>query len=109
MVSKSGSNAIHGAAFLNIKRDIFEAAGWTVNQNRANAPGYRPKVRFNEEGGAIGGPIWIPKVYNGRNKTFFYFTYAKVVQPAAIAVNAAETVPTITDEARQLLRSGTNL
>ena len=94
MVSKSGTNAIHGAAFLNIKRDIFEAAGWTVNQNRANAPGFRPKVRFNEEGGAIGGPVWIPKIYNGKNKTFFYFTYAKVVQPAAIAVNAAETVPT---------------
>ena len=38
-------------------------------------------MRFNEEGGAIGGPVWIPKVYNGKNKTFFYFTYAKISSP----------------------------
>lgn len=95
MVTKSGGNSLHGAAFLNIKRDIFEAAGWTVNQNRANRPGFRPKVRFNEEGGAVGGPVWLPKIYNGRDKTFFYFTYAKVVQPAAIAVNGSESVPTV--------------
>ena len=78
MVTKSGSNAVHGAAFLNIKRDIFDAAGWGVNQNRSNPPGYRPKERFNEEGGAAGGPVWIPKIYDGRNKSFFFFTYAKI-------------------------------
>ena len=91
MVTKSGTNQIHGAAFLNLKRDIFDAAGWTSNQNR-NTPGYRPKTRFNEEGGAAGGPVWIPKVYDGRNKSFFYFTYAKIVQPASITINGGETL-----------------
>ncbi len=94
MVTKSGTNGIHGAAFLNMKRDIFDAAGWSNNQNPRNPVGYRPKERFNEEGGAAGGPIWIPKIYDGRNKSFFYFSYAKIQQPAAIAVNAGESVPT---------------
>src|SRR5579871_1488002 len=66
-VTKSGTNQYHAAAFINFKRDIFDAAGWSVNQNRANPPGFRPKERFNEEGGSAGGPVWIPKVYNGRN------------------------------------------
>ncbi len=93
-VTKSGNNSIHGSAFLNLKRDIFDAAGWSVNQNPLNRPGFRPKERFNEEGGTAGGPIFIPKVYDGRNKSFFYFTYAKIVQPASIAINGGETVPT---------------
>ncbi|HYM11661.1 MAG TPA: hypothetical protein VEU62_13070, partial [Bryobacterales bacterium] len=92
--TKSGTNDIHGSAFLNLKRDIFEAAGWSVNQNRSNPAGYRPKVRYNEEGGTAGGPVWLPKIYDGRNKTFFFFTYTKIVQPASIGVNAGETVPT---------------
>src|SRR5260370_27353405 len=94
MVTKSGTNNIHGAAFLNLKRDIFDASGWTNNQNKSNRPRYRPQERFNEEGGAAGGPVFIPKVYDGRNKSFFYFSYAKIVQPAAITINAGETLPT---------------
>ena len=51
-----------------MRRDIWEAAGWSVNQNVNNKPGFRPKERFNDTGGGIGGPVWIPKLYNGRNK-----------------------------------------
>lgn len=93
-VTKSGANALHGSAFLNIRRDIFNAAAWSVNQNTANKPGFRPKERFNEEGGTAGGPVYIPKVYDGRNKTFFYFTYSKDVRPATLGFPAAATVPT---------------
>ncbi|MEN6601880.1 MAG: hypothetical protein ABFD86_05640, partial [Bryobacteraceae bacterium] len=93
-VTKSGTNAIHASAFLNIKRDVLDAAGWSVNQNPNNAPGFRPKERFNEEGGAAGGPVWLPKIYDGRNKSFFYFTYAKIIQPASISINSGETLPT---------------
>lgn len=39
MVTKSGTNTVHGAAFLNMKRDIFDAAGWSNNQNRNNPRG----------------------------------------------------------------------
>src|SRR6266496_1099178 len=92
--TKSGTNGIHASAFLNIKRDVLNADSWANNQNPANPKGFRPKERFNEEGGTAGGPIWIPKIYDGRNKSFFFFTYAKIIQPAAIAINSGETVPT---------------
>ncbi|MDQ2899596.1 MAG: TonB-dependent receptor, partial [Acidobacteriota bacterium] len=95
MVTKSGTNGLHGAAFLNMRRDIWDAAGWTSNSNPRNAPGFRAKERYNEEGGAIGGPVYIPKVYDGRNKTFFYFTYAKDVRPATISFQSPnDTLPT---------------
>ena len=93
-VTKSGTNQVHGSAFLNMKRDILDAATWASNANTANPRGFRPKERFNEEGGTAGGPVWIPKIYDGRNKSFFYFTYAKIIQPVAIGVNGGETLPT---------------
>src|SRR5258708_3325589 len=68
LTTRSGSNAFHGTWAYNMRRDIWEAAGWSVNQNRANPPGYRPKDRLNDTGGGVGGPVWIPKLYNGRNK-----------------------------------------
>ncbi len=58
------------------------------------APGYRAKERYNEEGGTVGGPVYIPKVYDGRNRTFFFFTYDKDSRPAAISSAPGETVPT---------------
>ena len=35
----------------------------------------RPKSRQNDFGGSFGGPVWIPKIYDGHNKTFFFFNY----------------------------------
>jgi len=91
--TKSGTNGLHGTWVYSMRRDIWEAAGWSVNQNRANKPGFRPKDRLNETGGGVGGPVYIPKVYDGRNKTFFYFSNdndLRPVSPAAIV----NTVPT---------------
>ena len=92
--TKSGTNQYHATAFLNMRRDIFEAAGWSSNQVFGRTPGFRSKVRFNEEGGTAGGPIWIPKVYDGRNKSFFYFTLAKDIRPGTPIITGGETVPT---------------
>lgn len=88
-VTKSGTNDLHGAAFHNLRRDIWNANAW-ANNSRGVA---RPKERYNEIGGAIGGPIWLPKIYDGRNKTFFFFTYSKDKRPAT-ATNVVSTVPT---------------
>jgi len=100
LVTKSGSNALHGSAFLNIRRDVLNAAGWSSNHIVGRTPGFRAKERYNEEGGTAGGPVWIPKVYDGRNRTFFYFTYAADIRPATIAFSTGETLPTA------LMRSG---
>ena len=92
-VSKSGTNWIHGAAFHNMRRDIWNANAWARNANPNPAGNFRPKERFNETGGAIGGPVWVPKVYNGKDKTFWYFTYAKDVRPVTVSFPVL-TVPT---------------
>ncbi|MBI3207546.1 MAG: TonB-dependent receptor [Candidatus Solibacter usitatus] len=92
-VSKSGTNWLHGAAFHNMRRDIWNANAWARNASTNPATNFRPKERFNETGGSIGGPAWIPKVYDGRNKTFWFFTYAKDVRPATVSFPVL-TVPT---------------
>jgi hypothetical protein len=89
-VSKSGGNDIHGAAFWYARRDIFNANSW---QNNA-AGRARPKERFNEVGFAVGGPVWVPKVYDGRNKTFWFATYSRDMRPATIST-VTSTVPTV--------------
>lgn len=89
-VSKSGGNDIHGAAFWYARRDIFNANSWANNAaNRA-----KPKERFNEVGFAVGGPVQIPKVYDGRNKTFWFVTYSRDARPASIST-VTSTVPTV--------------
>ncbi len=92
-ITKSGVNDLHGGAFLNMRRDIWNAAGWAVNSNPRNPPGFRPKERYNEAGGSMGGPVFIPKVYDGRNRTFWYFTIDKDIRPATIS-SVVNTLPT---------------
>src|SRR5215831_5862613 len=91
--TRSGTNQYHGTWAYNMRRDIWEAAGWSVNQNRANPPGFRPKDRLNATSGGVGGPVWIPKIYNGRNKTFFYFTSDNDLRPLT-PTSIVNTVPT---------------
>ena len=88
-VTKSGTNDIHGTAFLNMRRDIWNANSW-VNNSLGRV---KPKERINEVGGAAGGPVFVPKLYDGRNKSFWYFTYTKDLRPATIGFPVS-TVPT---------------
>ena len=64
---RSGSNQFHGGLFEFFRNDKLDARPFF---NTA-----RPRVRFNEYGGSFGGPVVIPKVYNGKDKTFFNFNY----------------------------------
>ena len=65
---KSGTNAFHGDAIGYIRQ-----TDWTANNFFANAAGQpRPSVDFKTWGAGLGGPVIIPKLYNGRNRTFFY-------------------------------------
>ena len=89
-VSKSGGNDIHGAAFWYARRDIWNANSWANNA----AGRARPKERFNEVGFAVGGPVWVPKVYDGRNETFWFMTYSRDMRPASIST-VTSTVPTV--------------
>jgi hypothetical protein len=65
--TKSGTNALHGSAFEYLQNDALDA---TVLNFGIKAP-----KRFNTFGGSLGGPVVIPKLYNGHNKTFFFIDY----------------------------------
>ena len=68
-VTKSGSNAPHGLLFENYR-------GTATNARRAiPATSPRPPNNYNQFGGNIGGPVYLPKLYDGRNRTFFFFNY----------------------------------
>ena len=90
-VTKSGTNDLHGTLFDFLRNDKFDAAGWGVNQ-RIPFVG-KSKVRQNEFGTSVGGPVWIPRIYNGRNKSFFYFTWNGYRQNNG-GGNIVTTVPT---------------
>ncbi|HET7106450.1 MAG TPA: carboxypeptidase regulatory-like domain-containing protein [Candidatus Acidoferrum sp.] len=68
---KSGTNQVHGSAY-----DYLRNAGLDANSWLNNLTGSKRSVDTqNDFGATFGGPIWIPKVYNGKNKTFFFFAY----------------------------------
>ena len=69
----SGTNTLHGDAFEIVRNTILDAAGANP-PNPANRPGKGPTPTINQNnyGFSVGGPVWIPKIYNGKNKTFFH-------------------------------------
>ena len=72
IVSKSGTNELHGTAFEFLRNDAFDALPVLPNATPATR---NPELRQNQFGFVLGGPIYIPKLYDGRNKTFFLANY----------------------------------
>ena len=71
VVTKSGTNQVHGSAYDFVRNNYFDA-----NDFFANSAGLPiSPIRFNQFGASFGAPVYIPKVYDGRNKTFFFFAY----------------------------------
>jgi Carboxypeptidase regulatory-like domain len=74
IVTKSGTNDYHGTAYYWI-----EPGGWAANDFFGNANRQaRPFTYSNRPGFTIGGPATIPKVYDGKNKTFFFFSFEQI-------------------------------
>lgn len=69
MTTKSGTNQVHGTLFSNSRNDAFDAAPYRNTFERKGV------VRYWRGGLNIGGPIYIPKLYNGKNRTFFFTTF----------------------------------
>jgi hypothetical protein len=70
LTTKSGTNGLHGVAFVFVRNEDLGAG--KPYSSSGNGHLLRPRVRGRNYGGAIGGPVVIPKLYNGRNKTFFF-------------------------------------
>ncbi|MCC6365776.1 MAG: carboxypeptidase regulatory-like domain-containing protein [Bryobacterales bacterium] len=84
LVSKSGTNQIHGSAF-----DYYSTAG--LNARNPFAMSRSSFVR-HWPGASVGGPIFLPKIFNGKNKSFFFFSY-ETMQGGAIQDLLNPTVP----------------
>ena len=69
LVTKSGTNQLHGTAYEILRNKDLDANGWWNNYQGVQ----KGADTQNDFGGQVGGPVWIPKLYNGRNKTFFMF------------------------------------
>jgi hypothetical protein len=93
MVTKSGTNQYHGSASYRLRNEALNANG-LYNNSRAIR---RPMYRVNEGGGTIGGPVIIPKLFNGKDKLFFFASFSRLTH--ADPVTYLGTVPT--DKQRQ--------
>jgi hypothetical protein len=71
IATKSGTNTLHGSAFEFLRNSKMDANGWFSNASGAKLATFQR----NEFGASSGGPLVIPKVYDGRNKTFWFAVY----------------------------------
>lgn len=83
IVTRSGTNALHGSAFNYFRNDKLDANSWFGNYNRID----RPALRQNDFGFTAGGPVFVPKVVDGRNRTFFFVSYEglRLIQPVILS------------------------
>lgn len=71
IISKTGTNDLHGAVFWFLRNDALDANNFFNNLTGSK----KSKLRQNQPGFVAGGPVYIPKLYNGRNKTFWLANY----------------------------------
>ncbi len=90
VVTASGTRNLHGGAYEFFRNDIFNANNYFNKLTTPNTP--VPLLRYNDFGFKVGGPVIIPHLYNGKEKTFFYYSqeFRRVVTHAT----ATAYVPT---------------
>lgn len=71
--TRSGTNDWHGSLFDYFRNDVMDANNWFNNAANPQVP--RQAERQNDFGGTVGGPIMVPGIHNGKDKTFFFFSY----------------------------------
>ena len=80
VATKSGTNKFHGSLFEFVRNDALQPRNPLLAPDKSGKPG-KSKLRFNQFGGTIGGPIWLPRFGEGgpaffdSDRTFFFFSY----------------------------------
>ncbi|HBY61570.1 MAG TPA: hypothetical protein DEH78_17245 [Solibacterales bacterium] len=87
-VTKSGTNQFHGSGFFHAQHTALDANSFFNNRNGIDKPGRN----YYQYGFSAGGPVWMPKLYNGRSRTFFFVNYESV--DSADGRSSLWTVPT---------------
>ena len=67
--TKSGTNNLHGAAFEFLRNDVLDAKNYAFLPNQHTRP--KDPFKWNQYGFTVGGPVWLPKIFNGKDKLFF--------------------------------------
>ena len=101
VVTKSGTNRVHGSLFEYLRN---------YELNAANFFSGRDTVKRNQFGGSFGGPVVLPKLYNGKDRTFFFFAYqgtrASTATPGVVRTTPTEAMKR-GDLSEWLLANGT--
>jgi hypothetical protein len=71
VITRSGTSSLHGNLFEFWRNDALNARAFATKYPTLIA---KPPLRYHNFGGTIGGPVWIPKLYEQKNKTFFFFS-----------------------------------
>jgi hypothetical protein len=102
--TRSGGNALHGGAFDIIRNTAFDANTWFNNGFRAQCAAgdtacsssfVTPKDIKNDFGVSLSGPVTIPHVYQGRDRTFFFFAWEQLRWPRGGTTTS--TLPTVAE------------
>ncbi len=88
---KSGTNSFHGSGYEYFRNSVLDATNWLAKHT--NSVQHLSKKQ-NEFGGTIGGPIIIPHLYNGKDKSFFFFAYGGSRLAGGAATFSTILVPT---------------
>lgn len=90
LTTRSGTNSIHGSLFDYFRNEALDANDWFFNEQGIA----RQPLRQNDFGGTFGGPVEIPKVYDGKDKTFFFVSYEglRLIQPVFSGVQDEPTM-----------------
>jgi hypothetical protein len=70
VITKSGTNQLHGSLFEFLRNSAMDARNFFSPKGTAF-----PSFRLNQFGGSLGGPVLVPKIYNGKDRTFFFVDY----------------------------------
>lgn len=93
VVLKSGTNALHGNIYEFLRNNATSARNPFKSFDALGNPIQQRQLRFNNFGGTLGGPVVLPRVYNGKNRTFFFFSWdAQILH--LLDNNQVFTVPT---------------
>ena len=103
--TKSGSNELHGNLFEFLRNDKLDARNYFANPAIPKAP-----LRRNQYGAAVSGPLYIPKLYNGKNRTFFFADYFGLREIRGLSfVNSVPTARVRNGDFSQFERSAGNV
>jgi hypothetical protein len=113
IATKAGSNGFHGTAYEFMRRYQLEANN--ISANAAGQPRYTVDPsgknlgghKLDQYGTVLTGPVWLPRLYNGKDKTFWMFGFENYKESAPLVTQAS--VPTVAERQGDFSGSGANV